>query len=126
MTVYDNAPTVVVVLIPSSPTSFLGVVRRDNGKTALPGGYQMRGETWQQAGVREVKEETGVDIDPSRLKVVEVITSPVGMNLLFCQTDETMMVPTFFSEETYGVCDITKSTPLAFPLHEEIVRRVLK
>ena len=40
------------------------VKRSDNGKIALPGGYQMQGETWQQAGAREIFEETGIKINP--------------------------------------------------------------
>ena len=52
---YDNTPTVVVVLVPISDG--LLMIRRaladGRGKLALPGGYQMRGQTWQEAGARE-------------------------------------------------------------------------
>jgi ADP-ribose pyrophosphatase YjhB (NUDIX family) len=55
MTRYDNTPTVVVVLVPLR--GGLLMVRRalpgeGYGKLALPGGYQMLGQTWQEAGHR--------------------------------------------------------------------------
>lgn len=57
------------------------------GRLALPGGYQMLGQTWQEAGAREVLEETGVAIEPAPLQVVTVETTPDRrQNLLFCQS----------------------------------------
>ncbi len=54
------------------------------GKLALPGGYQMLGQTWQEAGAQEVLEETGVIIRPEALQVVTVETTPDRQqNLLF-------------------------------------------
>ena len=49
---YDNTPTVVVVLVPLR--GGLLMIRRalpgeGQGKLALPGGYQMLGQTWQEA-----------------------------------------------------------------------------
>jgi ADP-ribose pyrophosphatase YjhB (NUDIX family) len=56
------------------------------GRLALPGGYQMLGQTWQEAGGREVLEETGVAIEAASLQVVAVETTPDRrQNLLFCQ-----------------------------------------
>lgn len=37
--------------------------RRDNGLWCIPGGGMDAGETWSQAAVREVREETGLHID---------------------------------------------------------------
>ena len=75
---YDNTPTVVVVRVPTR--GGLLMVRRalpgeGQGKLALPGGYQMAGQSWQEAGAREVLEETGVAIDPATLRVVAVETN---------------------------------------------------
>lgn len=72
---YANTPTVVVVLVPLA--GGLLMVRRalageGRGKLALPGGYQMLGQTWQEAGAAEVREETGVVVDPEALRVVAV------------------------------------------------------
>jgi ADP-ribose pyrophosphatase YjhB (NUDIX family) len=79
MTQYDNMPTVVVVLVPLR--GGLLMVRRalpgeGYGKLALPGGYQMLEQTWQEAGAQEVLEETGVAIAPDALWVVAVETTP--------------------------------------------------
>ena len=54
------------------------------GKLHLPGGYQMLGQTWQEAGAQEVLEETSVVISPEALRVVMVETTPDRrQNLLF-------------------------------------------
>ena len=85
---YQNTPTVVVVLVPLR--GGLLMIRRaldgeGQGQVALPGGYQMLGQTWQEAGAAEVLEETGVVIDPAGLRVLTVETTPDRrQNLLFC------------------------------------------
>src|SRR3954453_21693395 len=85
---YQNTPTVVVILVPLR--GGLLMIRRalpgeGQGRLALPGGYQMLGQTWQEAGVAEVREETGVILDPTMLKVVAVETTPDRkQNLIFC------------------------------------------
>ena len=87
---YENTPTVVVVLVPLR--GGLLMIRRalpgeGQGKLALPGGYQMLGQTWQEAGAQEVLEETGVLIVPDALRVLGVKTTPDRQqNLLFCQS----------------------------------------
>lgn len=82
---FDNTPTVVSVLVKSRGS--LLVVRRANnpgrGKLGLPGGYHMRGESWQAAGAREVAEETGRVIKPELLRQVgETVTDEYGNNLM--------------------------------------------
>ncbi|QNH71706.1 hypothetical protein V1VFAS_001 [Rhizobium phage V1VFA-S] len=65
---YDNPGTVVVPLV--EVNGGLLLVRRKladgYGKLALPGGFQAIGETWEEAGVREVYEETGAP-DPKEI-----------------------------------------------------------
>ena len=50
--IYDNTPTTVFVLATNAAGELL-VIRRAKqpgyGLLGLPGGYQMRGETWQEA-----------------------------------------------------------------------------
>lgn len=75
---YDNTATVVAVAIEYRGKVL--AIRRNTepgkGKLALPGGFQMRGETWQQAGAREVFEEIGMEIASRNL------------DLMFMETDE--------------------------------------
>lgn len=87
---YDNTPTVVVVLATNDQGELIAI-RRNNepgrGLLGLPGGYHMRGETWQEAGAREFMEETGLWVDPQSLtQVGHVVTDEYGNNLIVAQT----------------------------------------
>lgn len=51
--IYDNAPTTVFILACNAAGQILLIRRATEpgyGLLGLPGGYQMRGETWQEAG----------------------------------------------------------------------------
>jgi 8-oxo-dGTP pyrophosphatase MutT (NUDIX family) len=94
------------------------------GKLALPGGYQMLGQTWQEAGAREVLEETGVTIEPSSLRVITIETTPDRrQNLLFCQSPPVLHEGSFMHDaEVSEVLVIHEPVETAFPLHTEQVR----
>ncbi len=71
-TTWRNPLPVAVILLPVRRTdgpAGLVVVRRDiepaRGELSLPGGYVEAGESWQQAAVRELSEETGLTADPT-------------------------------------------------------------
>jgi ADP-ribose pyrophosphatase YjhB (NUDIX family) len=124
---YNNTPTVVVVLVPLH--GGLLMIRRalpgeGQGKLALPGGYQMLGQTWQEAGAQEVWEETGVVIAPEVLRIVTVETTPDRrQNLLFCQSPPVEHDGAFVhNAEVSEVLVIHKPVETAFPLHTQIVR----
>jgi len=89
---FDNTPTVVSVLVPIIDwRKVVAVVRANDpgkGKLGLPGGYHMRGETWQQAGCREVLEETGIVLNPKKIHLISIFTDEYGNNLIICQHDE--------------------------------------
>lgn len=83
---YENAPTVVCAIIPLGEGRVLGVKRANEpqaGKVALPGGYQMKGELWQKALCREVREETGYELAPAGFSIWgNVETDEYGNNLI--------------------------------------------
>lgn len=82
---YLNPLPVSVMLVPVGAGLLL--VRRANspeaGKWGLPGGFIELGETWQQAGAREVREETGGEIDPAQVALFDVRSAPDGTVLIF-------------------------------------------
>lgn len=56
-----------------------------HGLISLSGGYQMLGRTWQEAGARDVLEETEGALVPSTLRLLSVVTPPdTRQNRLFC------------------------------------------
>ena len=90
--------------------------RGDNNKWGFPGGAVEIGETTEQAAVREIKEETGLDVEAGRLIGVYTDTDttypngdhaqciviayelkPVG-GKLFCDRGETLELK-YFSKE---------------------------
>lgn len=82
---YLNPLPVAVMLVPVGGGLLL--VRRTNapqiGKLGLPGGFIELGETWQEAGAREVREETGGEIDPKQVALFDVRSAPDGTVLIF-------------------------------------------
>lgn len=81
---WRNPLPVVVLLVPVEEGILL-VRRGENpakGELALPGGYLVCNETWQEGSVREVLEETGINIDPKSITLETVISSTEGDNLL--------------------------------------------
>ena len=82
--IYDNAPTVVCVLASiDGKSNNLIYIRRKSGLFGLPGGFQMR-ETWKQAGVREMYEETGFILNPDEIsQMIDVQTDSYGHNMIF-------------------------------------------
>jgi ADP-ribose pyrophosphatase YjhB (NUDIX family) len=72
--IWANPTPVTVVLVPVAHGSETGllVVRRaiepQLGKLSLVGGFLEAHETWQEGGAREVREESGVIVDPATLE----------------------------------------------------------
>src|SRR4051812_32224726 len=123
---YQNTPTVVVVLVPLR--GGLLMIRRaldgeGQGKLALPGGYQMLGQTWQEAGAAEVPEETGVVIEPESLRGLAGPTKPGRrQNLLFCQSPLVEHAGGFVHDaEVSKVLIIHEPVETAFALHTRMV-----
>jgi len=95
------------------------------GKLALPGGYQILGQTWQEAGAQEVLEETGVVVAAETLRVLTVETTPDRrQNLLFCQSPPIKHDGSFVHDtEVSEVLVIDEPVETAFPLHTQMVRQ---
>jgi len=124
---YRNPLPVAVALVPVD--GGLLAVRRaiepGRGRLALPGGYINLGESWQEACAREVREETGVVIEPARVRAYAVRSAPDSSLLVFGlaaalrQAD----LPEFkLDAETLECVILTGPVELAFSLHSEVVR----
>ena len=124
-TSYVNPTPVAVVLLPID--GGLLMVRRSIaphiGKLALPGGYVNLGETWQEAGARELLEETGIAIDPQELCEFRVLSAPEGMILIFglARPRSQAELPSF--QPTVEVSECLVGGPdeeIAFELHRQV------
>jgi ADP-ribose pyrophosphatase YjhB (NUDIX family) len=125
-TTYLNPTPVAVVLLPVDDGLLL--VRRaippHIGKLALPGGYVNFGETWQEAGAREVLEETGVAIDPQEIRDFRVLSAPEGMVLIFGLARPRALadLPPLQASDEASECIIGYAdAEIAFELHRQVV-----
>jgi ADP-ribose pyrophosphatase YjhB (NUDIX family) len=128
-TSYLNPLPVAVLLVPVGDDGLL-LVRRaiepKRGMLALPGGFIGVGESWQQAGAREVEEETGLRLDPAAVTLYDALSAPDGTLLVFGIVPPLAPadLPEFVeNDETLEVVVATEPTPLAFPLHDAVAAR---
>lgn len=125
MTTYRNPLPVSVVLLPVEDG--LLVVRRaiepGRGQLALPGGFIEIPESWQEAGARELFEETGIGIDSQSLQLFDVHSAPDGTLLVFgLAPRHTEPLPSFEpGPESSERLVIRQAEPLAFSLHTLVV-----
>ncbi len=139
-TSFRNPLPVAVVLVPVilSPrlkpqqTGIL-VIRRaiapKVGELALPGGFINFGETWQEAGAREVFEETGARIAPDEIRVFGVRSARDGTLIIFglAQPRPVDSLPPFVAnDECSDRLVLTGPEPMAFPSHAEMIEVFLK
>jgi ADP-ribose pyrophosphatase YjhB (NUDIX family) len=123
---FQNPLPVTIVLVPIDEGLLL--VRRNiephKGKLALPGGYIDLGESWQEAGAREVLEETGITIDPAAIQLVTVYSAPDGTIIIVGQAAplHSAELPLFVdNEEASERAFISAPEELAWPLHTQAV-----
>jgi 8-oxo-dGTP pyrophosphatase MutT (NUDIX family) len=128
---YRNPLPVAVALLPARDADGTGLVvitrtiEPQRGGIALPGGYIDDAEDWQQAVVRELQEETGIEAARGDVRLADALSSPNGHLLLFgllperAAADLPSTVPT---DETDGWHLLRAPAELAFPLHTIAVR----
>lgn len=97
------------------------------GELALPGGFIDIGETWQQAAVRELREETGVKIDGEEIRHFRTHSSKLGDGVLLifgvARERTKSELPTFEPEDRDAseMLVIPGKQKMAFPLHTQAV-----
>jgi ADP-ribose pyrophosphatase YjhB (NUDIX family) len=129
-TTYRNPLPVVVVLVPILDQDGLLVVRRaiepGLGKLALPGGYvDWADATWQQAGARELREETGIKVRPASLAEFRVISTDDHKLIVFAIAPgmPSRAIPPLQGDgEISELTFLRRPTRLAFSSHTQVAR----
>ncbi|MFD4529878.1 NUDIX domain-containing protein [Streptomyces sp. NPDC058470] len=123
---YRNPLPVAVALQPvydAQGTSLVVITRTINparGGIALPGGFIDHKEDWRHAVVRELREETGIDVASREVRLADAMSSPTGHLLLFGLLPErpaAELPPSAATDETAGWHLLRRPAELAFPLH---------
>ncbi|MBW8802984.1 MAG: NUDIX domain-containing protein [Catenulisporales bacterium] len=139
-TTWLNPTPVALVMMPvigeDGRTGLLTVrrgIEPQLGGIGLPGGFIEEGESWQEAAVRELWEETGLRADVSEVELADVLSAPRHVILIFGRvrprpvTDLAGLTPekvfALSNGETQELVVVEKAQPLAFPLHTDMANR---
>lgn len=128
-TTWRNPTPVAVLVVPVRDPGGDGVlvIRRaipPVGTLALPGGFVDFGETWQEAAVREAREEAGLVLDAGAVRLARTISPPEGTVVLIFGVAQ----PVGGLGEWQANSEVTERlvvrapVELAFPAHSEILR----
>ncbi|MGL4552021.1 MAG: NUDIX domain-containing protein [Gemmataceae bacterium] len=118
-------PTPVAVAVVPVPGGVLTVRRAipPVGKLALPGGFMEAGETWQEACVRELREETGVASDPAAVTLFDVHSARDVLLVFGLLTPLDALPPFTANHEVSELVAVAGPAELAFPLHTRVLAR---
>src|SRR5262249_27365394 len=120
---YLNPLPVAVAIVPvgSGVLCIRRTIEPAIGQVALPGGFLEFGETWQEGCARELREETGLKIDPGEVRLFRAYSAArEGLLLLFglCRHLYPHEVPAFTpNSEASEMIVVPGTMDLAFPLH---------
>ena len=89
------------VLIYNEKGQVLLQKRSDDGTWGNPGGSLELGETIYEAAVREVKEETNLDIAPKDLKLFKIYSGEEGHHI-YPNQDEAYIISIMFETNVYS------------------------
>lgn len=130
-TVWRNPTPVAVAVLPVRTDAGLGVVvvRRDiepaRGLLALPGGFIEYGEAWQEALVRELREETGLVASADDAQLFAVHGAPAGGTMMVFGTlpeqAAGQLPPSAPTEEATEWLVVTEPVELAFSTHTRVL-----
>jgi ADP-ribose pyrophosphatase YjhB (NUDIX family) len=102
-------------------------IRPSLGQLALPGGFIDFGESWEQAVVRELSEETGIQASAADVTLADALTDEDGGYLLLFGLlpvrDAAELPPPAPTDETDGHSILSEPGELGFPLHTLAARR---
>jgi ADP-ribose pyrophosphatase YjhB (NUDIX family) len=121
---FENPLPVAVVVVPvgNGVLTVRRAIPPHVGELALPGGFIGVGESWQQAGAREVLEETGVVLDPDRIRDLRVLSAPDGTVLVFGLAEPLERPPILVANaEVSELVIVDRPVTLAFPLHTRVL-----
>ena len=125
---YRNPLPVVVLLVPVEDEGLV-VIRRGErprrGQLALPGGFIEVGESWQEAAVRELREETRLHVDARSVCEYRVRSAEDGTLLVFGivpPIESAALGPFTPTDEIEDRLVIHGPTEMAYVLHTVAVR----
>jgi ADP-ribose pyrophosphatase YjhB (NUDIX family) len=106
--------------------------RTDNALWSIPGGAMEIGETIADTAVREVKEETGLDVEPERVvgiysnprHVIEYADGEVRQQFSICFACRLIGGQVALSDESSEVGFFTAAEIEAMPMHDSIRLRI--
>jgi 8-oxo-dGTP diphosphatase len=126
---YKNPAPVVVALVPVGNGLLIEERNIEPGKggLAFPSGYVNYGETWQQAIVRELREEVGLETEEREFDLLDILPSSNHNMLVFClwlgHIPYLEALPFLSNEEVSAIFQAQFDAKLVFPSHNEMLGR---